>query len=153
MKKKSVKLYVFCLVGFILISATLQAKEAGKILIASQESEFKQVLTDNLKSKIDTEEYEYSLIDFENLSQVKLDSYDSVVIINQTQWLKPNKIVVSFVKNASDEQRKKIIVLSTTGSKNRQIDIAGVDTMTSASEMNKIDKLTDEILSKIKNRL
>lgn len=121
--------------------------QSRHIKIFVHASDFKTAISDELVDKLKTDKVE--LFTIGELSEKGTGDFDRVIIINQTQWLKPNKSVVKYVESLSTEDKKKVVVLSTAGSKGKNIKVPGIDAMTSASEMNKVDELVNEIVNRL----
>lgn len=140
------------LIVLVLTSICLNAwaKEDKKsVSIFVHASDFKTAIAEKVRTQLVDYDVLYYGIE-QLLSEDSLES-DIVLIINQTQWLKPNKQVIKFVEGLSDEHKARVIVLSTAGTKGKNIKVPGVDSITSASEMNRVNELSDIIVSKIKD--
>lgn len=125
------------------------AQEAKKqVSIFVHASEFKTAVAEQVRSQL--LDYDLSYYDIGKLLSTDTAQADIVLIINQTQWLKPNKDVIKYVKSLNDKEKRKVIVLSTAGTKGKNIKVPGVDAITAASEMNRVDELAQVIIDKIK---
>ncbi len=123
------------------------ASSKKKILIASQESEFKKLIVDNLVKLLENDSIYIKIIDVTALSAISNDNWDAIVIINSCEAGKMHKDVSKFIKNFGE--KNKIVLLTTSGSgkwKPRNIEI---DSISSASKKEDIDSISKELYDKV----
>ena len=118
-----------------------------KVLVGSQGSDFKNALLEKLTERIGKKDIYIRAIDVTTLSGVKEESWDSIILINSIQWYKLQKDVRIFLNSAQATDR--IIMLATSGDGDVKPKDGKLDTITSASKMNKLDEEFEEILSKL----
>ncbi len=118
-----------------------------KLLIASQGSDFKNKLVQEIKDGLNNVESLYiKIIDVTGLQEVDANKWDAIVLINSLQGGKVQKDVETFL-NKADKVLDKIILFVTTGAK--EVKEFNVDTITAASKMSEIDKLVTKIMAKL----
>lgn len=134
---------------FILSSLSISFlyAETNNVEVYVHESEFKTAIAKALKDKL--KDYDVELLDIKDLSTADPVKNHAIVVINQTQWLKPNKEVLKFVDSLNEEQKSKVFVLSTAGTKGKNIKVPGVDAITSASEMSRVGEISQSIADKV----
>ena len=118
-----------------------------KVLVGSQGSDFKNALLEKLTERIGKKDIYIRAIDVTTLSDIKDESWDAIILINSIQWYKLQKDVRVFLNSAQTTDR--IIMLATSGDGDVKPKEGKIDTITSASKMNKLDEKLEEILSKL----
>ena len=122
-----------------------------KVLVASQGSDFKHVLLKELTERIDKKDIYIKVIDVTTLSGIKEESWDAIILINTIEWYRLHKDVRIFLNSAQDTD--KIIMLATSGDGDMKPKVCRIDTITSASKLNKADEKLKIILSKLESIL
>lgn len=118
-----------------------------KVLIGSQGSDFKHALLKELTEKIGKKDIYIKVIDVTTLSGTKEESWDAIILINTIEWFKLQKDVRIFLNSA--QATDKIIMLATSGDGDMKPKKSRIDTITSASKLNKVDEKLEIILSKL----
>jgi len=116
-----------------------------KILIASQGSEFKITLLNNIVDKIDNDSTYIKVIDVSLLNELEPNNWNAVIIINTCIADKINKDVSQYLAKSQNEIP--IVLFITAGDGRWKPNNLSVDAISSASRMSKIEKLTQEILN------
>jgi hypothetical protein len=103
----------------------------NKLLIAVQESRFKNAIVEKMTSDLRPDCCFLRRIDVADLESESDKNYEAVVIINKMKWMKINDTVKDYLSSVSD--KAKFVVLTTTGKKGRIAEITGFDALSSAS--------------------
>ncbi len=122
-----------------------------KVLIGSQGSDFKNALLEKLTERIRKKDIYIRAIDVTTLSGINEESWDAIILINAIQWYKLQKDVRVFLNSAQTTDR--IIMLATSGDGDVKPKEGKIDTITSASKMNRLDEKLERILSKLESIL
>jgi hypothetical protein len=127
------------------------ADMSKKILIASQGSEYKNLMVDTLTSRLKGEDIYISVIDISGLNQINQKDWDAEIIIHTTEGYKlpvPVKEYLDSIENPDE-----VILLVTSGSGQWKPESYKVDILTSASKVAEISKLADSIMVKVNSLL
>jgi len=119
------------------------------ILIATQGSEFKEELTQNIVNQFKSRPIHIKIIDVTRLHKIQEKNWDVIVVIQAWQYLEPQENVVQFVKNISSID--KIIMVTTSWEGDEVFD--GIDGITSASVSTEVDIATSQVIVKIEDLL
>ena len=122
-----------------------------KVLIGSQGSDFKHALLKELTERIGRKNIYIKIIDVTILSGIKEESWDAIILINTIEWYKLQKDVRIFLNSV--QATDKIIMLATSGDGDMKPKKCRIDTITSASKLNKVDEKFEIILSKLEQML
>ena len=122
-----------------------------KLLIASQGSKFKHALVESVTSHIAKESIYVSVIDVTDLENVDDDYWNAILIIHTTERNKMPPSVKVYLDRA--QSLNKVIVVTTSGSGEWKSEDHDVDVMTSASKSEELSMLTNDIVSKLQERL
>ena len=123
---------------------------ARKVLIAMQQSEFKEAVISGVVDALEREGCFVNVINSDKLSRSRTEDYEAVVVLDSFKAWRLNKHVRKFLKNVHDGEKHKIIFVVTANFQGLVPDIVGVDTITSASRMEKADVVTGEIIEKVR---
>jgi len=119
----------------------------SKLLIASQGSEFKDILVKKLVSKLKENQIYIKVVDATTLSKEETE-WDAIVVMNSIEIFKMQKDAKTFIESIND--KSKIVLINTAGDESGFIDKeVKVDTLTSASKNDELKPLTETILKKI----
>ena len=116
-----------------------------KILIASQGSEFKNALLDNIVGKIQNDSTYVKVINVSELNDIDDAYWRAVIIINTCIADKINKDVKQYLKKSKN--KIPTIMLVTAGDGRWKPNNLSVDAISTASRISYIEKLTQEILN------
>jgi hypothetical protein len=130
-------------------------KDAAKrVLIATEQSEFKEAVTARIMDALEQKGCFIRLIGLENLADESVGHYGAIVIINSYEFWQIDWDASDFIDSADEQEQEKIILLTTVGgSLQEQIFNPGrgnVDSISSASAMSKADGISAELIEKIK---
>lgn len=131
-------------------TSTLGAIDSKKrLLIATQKSEFKDTVVDNVVSGLNRERIFIEIIDVSNLRTQNAAAYNAIFIVNNYRFFRINQNVSDFLEHAEQPVKEKIVLLNTAGSPGRVDEGLGVDTISAASEMEKTQDVSDTIVQKL----
>ncbi len=118
-----------------------------KILIASQGSKYKNLMVDNLTSRLKGEDVYISVIDISGLNEINQEDWDAQIIIHTTEaWKLPEPVKKYLEKiNNPDE----VILLITSGNGVWKPEDCKVDILTSASKVADISEKANSIEEKV----
>jgi len=155
------KLFKLCLIFSVLAygifsqdSLTIDTSEEEaikkeiKLLIANRESEFKDAVAEKVKQEIEKADVTVELVNIRLLKKKRIDDFDAVVIVNEVRAWHLNRHTKSFLRKLDPAQREKVIMVSTAATdwKTKQ---KGIDAVTVASEMNKVNSVVKDIVKKV----
>jgi hypothetical protein len=124
---------------------TSSPKTENLILIATQQSYFKDSVTSILASKYREGNIPVQLIDISSLPQVDPEAYTAIVIIHMWQTWSAPEVVNEFLEHTKSE-RDKIIIMTT--SNDGTYGPEGVDAITGASKINDAALYADKIFER-----
>ena len=134
-------------------AGTLDTIETGdvktqriRILIASQKSDFKQAVIQEIIDTLEDNSSYLKVIDVKKLPQESTTDYHAVIILNQCMAGRPDPRVESFIDDA--REKEKIIVLTTGRLDSWKPESPMVDAMTSASVMNRATTIGQTLAGK-----
>ena len=122
-----------------------------KILIATQGSEYKDLMLDTLTARLTGEDVYISVIDISGLKEIDQKDWDAEIIIHTTEgWKLPDP-----VKEYLDriENPEEVILLITSGNGNWKPEDSKVDVLTSASQVSDIQEKANSIEKKVNSLL
>jgi len=120
-----------------------------RVLIATQESQFKESVVNKVIEELEGDEVYIEVVDLKALSQKPRERYEAVVILNEYQFFRLNHHVREYLKNADEEEKKRIILITTAGSPHRMREVTEVDAISSASKPERADTVSETILQKV----
>ncbi|MBN1695019.1 hypothetical protein JW879_06435 [candidate division WOR-3 bacterium] len=142
---------------FLNIQDIAEAFEVGspdsgrKILIATQGSEYKNLMVDTLTARLKGEDVYISVIDVSGLKEINEKDWDAEVIIHTTEaWKLPDPVkeYLGRIKNLDE-----VILLITSGGGEWKPEDCKVDVFTSASKVADIPELANRIEDKVNSLL
>jgi hypothetical protein len=122
-----------------------------KVLIATQGSNFKNIMVDTLTSRLKGDNIYISVIDISGLSEVNQEDWDAEVIIHTTEGYRLPEVVKEYLERI--ENPGEVILLITSGSGEWKPESCKVDIITSASKVAEIYELADSIIAKVNSLL
>lgn len=165
MKKHFILISIFILsVGIISCSAPhqfwpqndIQMREINepsvekKILIAARSSDFKDAVLDKISTTFKEEPVYMKLMGLDKLKDEEADNYSAIVIINTCMAGKMDRHVKGFLKRHKDQSNTIILTTSGDGDWKPKMDKYNFDAVSSASKMQKVDEIADDIITKTK---
>ncbi len=135
-------------------SPPVQTTESGKpahvksrVLIATQQTKFKNEVVSEIRKALKQNSIYNKTVDLKNLRYQNTDDFSAIVIINRAMAGRPDPRVESYIDY--EPQKNKIVILTTGMLDAWKPDTEGVDAMTSASALDKSDKIAKMIVNKI----
>lgn len=120
-----------------------------KILMAYQQSQFKNTIARNVEEAFANQNCYIRVINLKSLANYEMTNFQAVVVINQYKAFSINRHVKKFLEGMDEIQKQKIILLITAGSPSKISNPAGVDTISSASSQENTLELSDTIIQKV----
>lgn len=119
------------------------------VLIATQGSAFKDAVVRGVVERLEKRPAYVKVIDVASLSDVREADWNAIVVLHTWEMSKPPRAVTAFIDRAQAKER--LVVLATSGEGSQHI--AGVDTVTSASAMEKAPAQAEQIVSRLEKVL
>jgi flavodoxin len=117
-----------------------------KLLIATQGSEFKNALTENIVNYYKKDRLYIKVIDVSQLNKTNTKNYNAILLIHTWENLKPPIEVERFIES-NKEIDNKIIIYTTSG--NGSYKMEHVDALTGESKMEDVEKVSNQIIQKL----
>ncbi len=127
------------------------ADMSKKILIASQGSDFKNLMVDTLTSRLKGEDVYISVIDISELKEINQEDWDAEIIIHTTEGYRLPDVVKEYLERIGNPDE--VILLITSGSGEWKPEECKVDILTSASKVADISELAGSITDKVNSLL
>ncbi len=151
------------LLYLILISITLLAcgkrieliefgdkNQTNRVLIATQQSDFKDSIVSKIMELLKEDNCYIKVIDLNDWENEIPEDYKSIIIIGAVKMGKLNSNADKFIETI--QQKEKIILLASTNSGKWKSKME-IDSITSASEIIKVDSIAQNITDKIREHL
>jgi len=116
------------------------------LLIATQGSEFKNTLTENVVNEYKQDSIFINVIDISKLDEIKPEDYSAILLIHTWENWKPPMAIKKFIDGNQDNLGK-IVVLTTSGEGTNKID--EVDAITGESIKENIESFTNRIIERL----
>ena len=123
--------------------------KASSILIATQQSEYKDEVTKKVIDYFQHHDLNIKVIDISNLGNIEEDDYFSIAVIHTWEYSSPPKEVKKFIRTVKDKD--KVFTLSTSGDGGNRSD--EVDGVSAASRMLSSESDSESIINWIESRL
>jgi hypothetical protein len=140
-----------------LLGCTLKAVETteagrpgslkGKVLIATQKSEFKRTVVSEIRDNLGDQKFYVKIVDVKWLPNVSADDFNAIVILNRCMAGRPDPRVESFVDDLPDKH--KLVLLTTGRLDSWKPDSPEIDAMSSASAMSESAPIARAISDKV----
>jgi len=121
---------------------------ANKVLIATQGSDFKDLLLDELLDNLKEGDLYIKGIDISELDSIDSADWDAVILIHTIEKSRVPKVIDRFLKSANND---KLVVVMTSGSGNWKPKNDDIDVITSASKDEEITPIALDITSRLRN--
>lgn len=128
-------------------------ESAAQILIAAEKSEFKDAVVEKITKDAEEKELSAKVIELKQLPDESVDAYEAVVIVNTVWAWRLRGDAKKFLKDLTEEQRGKVILVSTAADESWETKQEGVHAITSASKMNNVDKVSGFVVEKLAEML
>lgn len=124
---------------------------ASKILIATQGSDYKDLMVDTLISRLKGDGVYISIIDISGLPEINQEDWDAEIIIHTTEGYRLPEVVKEYLGRV--ENPDEVMLLITSGSGEWKPEDCKVDVLTSASRVTDIPEKAVYIKDKINSLL
>ncbi len=118
-----------------------------KLLIATQGSQFKNIVTDGVLNYFEQDSVYVKVIDVSLLTTIAPEDYNAIVVIHTWENWKPPIAVKNFIERTKIDKAK-IVVLTTSGEGSYKME--DVDATTGESILEDTPLFVDKILGKLK---
>lgn len=122
-----------------------------KVLIASQGSEFKDKLLNDLVQQLESDRIYMSIIDVTSLEKENVTDWNAIVIIHTTQAHRMPKSVRTYLERFSS--LSKVVLVATSGGGDEMVTEFEVDAICTASRIALTDKISSRTISSVENIL
>ena len=123
------------------------SQTAIRVLIASEFSDFKKAVIEQVVAGYDSNALYFRITDIENLADETATDYATVIIINSCVAWQLNPRVNTFFKRT--EMPANIILVTPVGDQDWQAGIEGVDAITAAALPTDIERTADKLKVKL----
>lgn len=127
------------------------ADMSKKVLIATQESKYKNLMVDTLTSRLKGNKVYISVIDISGLNAINQEDWDAEIVIHTIERWELPVVVKEYLGRI--ENPDEVILLSTSGHGKWKPEGCKVDILTSASRVKDIAELADSIMVKVNSLL
>ncbi len=118
-----------------------------KLLIATQGSEFKNIVTEGVVNYFENDSVYVNVIDVSLLATIEPKDYNGIVVIHTWENWKPPVVVKSFIERTKIDKAK-IVVLTTSGEGTYKME--NVDAIVGESKLDETPLFVDSILTRLK---
>ncbi|NHF59607.1 hypothetical protein FK220_009665 [Flavobacteriaceae bacterium TP-CH-4] len=118
----------------------------NSLLIATQGSDFKNALTQELVNYYKTRATYIKVIDVHELTEIDMDAFNAIVIMHTWENWKPPEPVAAFIEE-NKEQRNRMVVVATSGEGSYKIE--GVDALTGESIIENVPQYVNKITDRL----
>jgi hypothetical protein len=122
-----------------------------KILIASQGSDFKNTLLEDIVKQLKSDDVYMSIIDCTSLKEDNVKDWNAVVIIHTTKVHQIPKYVSGYLQQFPDLSN--FVLVSTSGGGDEVVTEFEVDSISAASWMPDAEEIAARVVSKVENIL
>jgi hypothetical protein len=137
-----------CAVGTVdTIESGNRATEQSRVLIATQNSDFKQAVIQAIRDTLEKNSSYIKVIDVKRLPHESIDDYDSVILLNECMAGRPDPRVESFIDDTP--QKEKLVVLTTGRLDSWKPESPRVDAISSASVITQAPTIGQSIAEKV----
>lgn len=148
-------LIVFGIYLFVNIQDVAEPFEVGspdaskRILIATQGSDYKNLMVDTLISRLKGKDVYIGVIDISGLDMISQENWEAEVIIHTTEGYRLPESVKEYIEGVGNPDE--VLLLITSGSGEWKPEDSKVDIITSASKQRDIPEKADIIENKIRS--
>jgi menaquinone-dependent protoporphyrinogen IX oxidase len=146
-----------CIAGSLMLAfaSLVPAGEpaAPQVLIATETSKFKDAVAAEVAEALRRDGYAVNIIPLDRLAAEPTGKYRAIVLVNTCHAWRPGSEARSFLRKASGDEKKKLVVLTTANSEECDLKVSGVDAISAASKNARRPVVTRSILDKLRARL
>lgn len=121
-----------------------------KLLIATQGSEFKDRVTQNIIAHYKPDKAFIQVLDISNLHKINPEEYNAIIIMHTWEYGDAPDNVTQFLKR-NNRSKYKIVMLATSGDGSKKI--KGVDAITGESSLETASSIAAEIIEQVQQIL
>lgn len=148
----------FAGLALALVTATsiIHAQETGqpaKVLIAAESSQFKNAVVTQVTQTLQADGHPVTIIELTRLATTPVHDYQAILLVNSCRAWRPSRELRDFLLRASDEDKKKLVVLTTANSEACDLKVPSVDAVSAASRRTRVDDTSQAIINKLRARL
>jgi len=139
-----------------LASTSTRAQEpqsAKRVLIATEQSAFKDAVAAEVAKTLRQDGHSVTIIGLEKLGAEPAGDYQAIVLINTCRAWRPSRGVRDFLRQLSEQDRKRLLVLTTANSGECDVKVNGVDAISSASKRANAPAISQRLIDKVRARL
>ena len=122
---------------------------ATNVLVACQASEFRSGVAQRLGERLQQEGCTVKRIDVSGLAAESATNYRAVVICDAVRMWSMNRHVHRFLARTDDKARARVIVLNTAGNDTWRSKEPGIQAITTASVVTKVDGTVAQLLDRV----
>ena len=127
------------------------SSSTNRVLFATEDTEFKNAILENVARAFNGRDVFIQVTDIPSLEKIHPKNYTAIVLVNTCIAWKVEPEIASFLKKVT--QPEKVVLLTTTGNPDLSITAPDVDSVTSASQMEKAGEVSRDIINKVENIL
>lgn len=129
------------------------SKLEKRVLVAARSSEFKDAVVEKIRDSFMGMSVYVKFIGIDDLEKEKAESYTAVILVSTCIAGGFDRHIEAFIGRTSDQRN--IVILTTAGDANWKPDkkSRNYDAITTASIKTDVDKVADEIISKVRSLL
>jgi len=131
----------------------LPAATTAQVLIAAEQSEFKDAVVAKVTAALSAGNCTWRVAGLDALAEAHPEAHQAVVIINEVWAWRLRGAVRDFLNRIPNDQRGKIILVSTAGRESWQAEVSGIDAITTASTAPQQQEVADYIIGQVNLRL
>lgn len=117
-----------------------------KLLIATQGSEFKDLLTENIVNYYKKDTFYIKVIDVSQLDKINTDKFKAILLIHTWENTKPPIEVERFINN-NNNLLDKTVIYTTSGNGSYKMEL--VDALTGESKIKDVKKVSNQLIKKL----
>lgn len=120
---------------------------SSKLLIATQGSEFKNALTDEIIQHYKNDSVFIKVIDVTSLDSIDVKMFNAILLIHTWENWQPPVIVEDFVRGLSNDKKNNLIAMTTSGQGSYKM--KEVDAITGESNLNNVSSISHQLIKKL----
>lgn len=140
----------------LLASPLGQAADAvtgAQVLIASESSGFKDAIVTRVVEALRADGHTVRHIALEDLGREATQNYRAVALIDTCRAWRPSREVRDFLRRASADEKRKLVVLTTANSGECNLGTRDVDAISSASKRVKVEEVARTLVDRLRAKL
>jgi hypothetical protein len=135
------------------LASAQEPTPAKQVLIAAEASGFKDAVVAQVATTLRDDGHQVKIIELEKLPTEPARDYQAIVLINTCRAWRPTREVRDFLKQASANDRNKLVVVTTAAGTDCALNVSGVDTISAASKPINIEAVAQSVIEKVRAHL